>query len=132
MDPPEVTEFLAALPDDRRTTLTRVHEVIRTAAPELEPAVTGSMLGYGKFHYRYATGREGDAYVVSLASQKRHVSLYLNATVDGAYVAEANAARLGKVSVGKSCVRFKTADDLDLDVLAEVIRIAAASPASAG
>ena len=131
-DPPEVRAFLAALPEDRRPTLTRVHEVIRAAAPELEPAVTGAMLGYGPFRYHYASGREGDAYVVNLANQKRHVSLYFNATVDGAYVAEANAGRLGNVSVGKSCVRFRTVDDLDLDVLAEVVRTAAASSASAG
>lgn len=131
-DPPEVAAFLAALPGARRGILTRVHEVIRTAAPQLEPAVTGNMLGYGPFHYRYATGREGDAYVVNVASQKRYVSLYLNATVDGAYLAEANADRLGKVSVGKSCVRFTKLDDLDLDVLAELVRTAARSPASTG
>ena len=131
-DPPEVAEFLAALPDDRRAVLQRVHEVIRSAAPQLEPAVTGKMLGYGPFHYRYATGREGDTYVVSLASQKQYVSLYLCAAVDGSYLAEANAARLGNVSVGKSCVRFRKVEDLDLDVLAELVRTAAANPASAG
>ena len=131
-DPPEVGRFLADLPEDRRAILTRVHEVIRTAAPGLEPAVAGKMLNYGPFHYRYATGREGDAYVVSLASQKRYVSLYICAVVDGAYLAEANAGRLGKVSVGKSCVRFNKVEDLDLDVLAEVVRTAAENPASAG
>lgn len=131
-DPPEVAEFLAALPEDRRAILTRVHEVIRTAAPQVEPAVTGNMLGYGPFHYRYATGREGDAYVVNLASQKRYVSLYVNATVNGGYLAEANADRLGKVSVGKSCVRFTKLEDLDLDALAELVRTAAENPASAG
>jgi uncharacterized protein YdhG (YjbR/CyaY superfamily) len=128
----KVKDFLAALPEDRRAVLTRVHEVIRTAAPELEPAVAGNMIGYGPFHYRYASGREGDTYVVALASQKRHVSLYLNAVVDGAYVAEANADRLGKVSVGKSCIRFKALDDLDLAVVAELVRTAAQHPASAG
>lgn len=128
-DPAEVTEFLAALPDDRRMILTRVHELIRSAAPELEPAVAGKMLGYGPFHYRYASGREGDTYVVSLASQKQYVSLYLNCTVDGAYLAEANASRLGRASVGKSCIRFKKVDDLDLSVVAELVKTAADNPA---
>ncbi len=85
------------------------------------------MLGYGSYHYRYATGREGDAFAIGLANQKQYVSLYLNATVDGAYLAETNAGRLGKVSVGKSCVRFKKLDDLDLDVVAELVRTAADS-----
>lgn len=131
-DPPEVADFLAGVPEDRRPLLERVHEVIRAAAPQLEPAVAGGMLGYGPFHYRYATGREGDTYVVSLANQKRYVSLYLCATTDDGYLAEANAERLGNVSVGKSCIRFKKLEDLDLDVLAELVRTAAANPASAG
>lgn len=126
-DPAEVTAFLAALPEERRPILQRVHEVIRAAAPGLEPSVAGKMLGYGPFHYRYATGREGDAYVVNLASQKQYVSLYLNATAGDAYLAEANAHRLGKASVGKSCIRFKRLEDVDLDVLAELIGTAADS-----
>ena len=131
-DPAEVSAFLAALPEDRRPILERVHQVIRSAAPGLEPSVAGKMLGYGPFHYRYATGREGDAYVVNLASQKQYVSLYLNATAGDGYLAEANAPRLGKVSVGKSCIRFKRLEDLDLDVVAELVRTAAENPASAG
>ena len=126
-DPPAVAEYLAALPEERRGAVSRVHEVIRRAAPELEPALWGKMLGYGKYHYRYATGREGDFYVVGLANQKQYVSLYLCATVDGAYLAESNAGRLGKVSVGKSCIRFKKLEDLDLDVVAELVRAAADS-----
>ena len=124
-DPAPVKEFLAALPEDRRPIVQRVHEVIRAAAPQLTPAVAGGMLGYGPFHYRYASGREGDTFVVSLASQKRYVSLYLSATADGAYLAESNADRLGNVSVGKSCIRFKKLEDLDLDVLGELVRTSA-------
>ena len=127
-DPPAVADHLAGLPEDRRAILTRVHDVIRRTAPELEPALWGNMLGYGSYHYRYASGREGDAYVVGLASQKQYVSLYLCATVDGGYLAEENADRLGqKVSVGKSCIRFKKLDDIDLDVVAELVRTAADS-----
>ncbi|MGI8807343.1 MAG: DUF1801 domain-containing protein [Acidimicrobiales bacterium] len=127
VDPPEVAAFLAALPDDRQETVARVHDVIRRAAPELKPALWDKMLGYGRYPYRYASGREGEFYVVGLASQKQYVSLYLCATVDGGYLAEANADRLGKVSVGKSCVRFKKLDDLDLEVVAELVRRAADS-----
>ena len=126
-DPPAVVDFLTSLPDERRGAVSAVHEVIRRAAPELEPALWGKMLGYGTYHYRYASGREGDFYVVGLANQKQYVSLYLCAAVDGAYLAETNAGRLGKVSVGKSCVRFKKLEDLDLDVVAELVRTAADS-----
>lgn len=123
--PEPVAEFLAALPDDRRPILQAVHDLIRTTAPTLQPAMWNAMIGYGSYHYRYASGREGDWPVIGLANQKRYVSVYLCATVDGAYLPEANAHRLGKVSVGKSCIRFRRLTDLDLDVLAELIRTAA-------
>jgi Domain of unknown function (DU1801) len=122
-----VREYLAALPDGRRQAMTEVHGVIRRAAPQLECSMAGAMIGYGPFHYRYASGREGDTFIVSLANQKRHVSLYLCAEVDGEYLAEANADRLGHVSVGKSCIRFTKLENLDLDVTAELVRLAAAS-----
>ena len=65
---------------------------------------------------------------MGLASQKQYVSLYLCATVDGGYLAEENADRLGaKVSVGKSCIRFKRLSDIDLEVVAELVRTAADS-----
>jgi hypothetical protein len=124
-DDPAVTGFLDSIPAKRRPIVATVHDVIRKAAPELEPPVWNDMLGYGKYHYRYASGREGDSYVVGLANQKRYVSLYLCGVVDGRYVAEANAERLGKVSVGKSCVRFTKIEDLNLDVVAELVRLTA-------
>jgi uncharacterized protein YdhG (YjbR/CyaY superfamily) len=123
--PPVVTEYLASLPPERQAIVAKVDEVIRAAAPELDPARWGGMLGYGHHHYRYTTGREGDTFVVGLASQKQCVSLYLPAVVDDRDVAEANADRLGKVSVGKSCVRFKKIEDLDLSVVSELVRTTA-------
>ena len=90
------------------------------------------MIGYGFMHYRYQSGREGDWFVVGLANQKQYVSLYLCAAIDGQYLAEANAARLGKVSVGRGCIRFKKLDDLDLNVVGELVRTTADAVTSGG
>ena len=79
------------------------------------------MLGYGRFHYRYDSGREGDASLVALSSRKQYISLYVLCTDEGAYLAERYADRLPKASIGKSCVRFKRTDDLDLDVLRDLL-----------
>ena len=76
----------------------------------------------------YATGREGDAAVVGLASNKRHISLYVHSVVDGRYLAEAYAPRLPKASVGRSCIRVRRATDLDPAVVAELLREAVAHP----
>ena len=101
------TQYLASLTADRKKALTSLHRAIRQAAPDLKPLIIHGMLGYGKKHYKYDSGREGDTAIVCLASQKQHISLYLMACDDTGYLAEQNKARLGKVSVGKSCIRFK-------------------------
>ena len=62
---PTVDEFFADLPEDRRATMTTVHQAIRKAVPKLVPVMMSGMgsspiLGYGKYHYKSASGREGD------------------------------------------------------------------------
>ena len=88
------------------------------------------MTGYGPFHYRYASGREGDAHRVAVAARKHGISLYVLAlTEDGEYLAEARAGQFPKANVGKSCIRFKRLDDLDLDALRALLQEAGRLPA---
>ncbi len=114
-------DYIAALDEPRRADIAQLHRLIRETVPDLEPAVDAGMIGYGRFHYRYASGREGDASLISLASRKRYISLYVLCTVEGGYLAEQYAERLPKASIGKSCVRFKRTDDVDLGVLRELV-----------
>ena len=120
--------YIAALDEPRRSEIRTLHELIRRAVPQLEPTMAFGILGYGTYHYRYASGREGDSTVVGLASNKRYISLYVAGEVDGGPLAEAFAPRLPKASIGKSCVRVRRAADLDPDVLVELLREAAAHP----
>jgi hypothetical protein len=121
-----VDDYLASLPNGRREIVTRVHEVVSEAVPELEARMWKTFIGYGTYHYRYASGREGDWFPIGLTNNKSYVSLYFCAAEGDGYLAEKNQDRLGEVSVGKSCVRFKKLEDLDLDVVAELARRAAA------
>ena len=115
-------QYFAASPEPKRTDLARLHALIRENAPSFEPFAMGSMIGYGKYHYRYASGREGDTCRVGLASNKTGISVYVQAVDASGYLAEQAKARLGKASVGKSCIRFKRLSDIQLDVLAAVLR----------
>ena len=73
------------------------------------------MLGYRLIPYRPRSARTTTRVpLIALAPQKRHLSLYVCAVVDGAYLAEARADRLGKVSCGKSCIRFTSLDRVDI------------------
>lgn len=118
-------DYLASLPQPRRKTLDTIHKAIRAAVPALKPHIMHGMLGYGMYHYKYASGREGDWFIIGLASQKNYVSLYICACDKDGYLAEKNKDRLGKVSVGRSCNRFKKLEDLNLKVAVELVRKAA-------
>ena len=118
-------QYLASLPADRRAALEPIHRAILKAVPRLKPFIVYGMLGYGPYHYRYASGREGDGSVVALASQKQYISLYISGTENGECIAEKNRHLLGKVSVGKVCVRFKKREDLNLPEALKLIRRAA-------
>lgn len=112
-----------------------IDKVVRRTAPQLLPRLEGRMLGYGRFHYRYESGRSGHTFVTALMDGAQALSVYLLGGQGDQYLAEANAARLGtsagKPSVGKSCIRVKRLDHLDLDVYAELLTVAAAQHAEA-
>ncbi len=96
------------------------------------------MIGYGKMPYRSyreiacstwlvancksKSGREGEWYTLGLASQKNYISIYSCAMKDGEYLAESSKGKLGKASVGKSCIRYKKFEDIPWDNLQGVIK----------
>jgi hypothetical protein len=124
---PSPASYIAALPAPHRAEVARIHELIRKTVPSLAPSVALGMIGYGAYHYRYASGREGDSFRVGVASRANGISVYVAAFEDGAYVAERMAKELGKVRVGRSCVRFKRVDDLDLGAFIRLLQKAATS-----
>ena len=119
----------------RAEELRRVDALIMAAAPgidrQLVPAGSGQMLGYGLMPYRPRSATETTTWpLIALAAQKRHLSLYVSAVVDGGYLAEQRADRLGKVSCGKSCIRFTRLDRVDEAELTILLRDAVAATSS--
>lgn len=127
-----VEEYLANVPAERKAIIDFMHEFIQKAAPSLKPHFAYNMLGYGSFPYTNYKKEEIEWPVVSLANQKNYVSVYVCAVDDGEYIAEKHKDKLGKVSVGKSCIRFKKLEDLNLDELKKVIRTAEKKPGLVG
>jgi hypothetical protein len=114
-------EYIAGVDDKRRPDIAALDALIRQHAPKLEPVISGGMLGYGPFHYRYASGREGDACTLSLASNASYISLYCFAADADGFVAGRYVDRLPKASIGKTCVRFRKLADLDEKALVALI-----------
>ena len=115
------TRYIASVPDDRRPAIRKLHRLIRKTAPSLKPHIQHRMLGYGSANSAGKTGHNGNAFVIGLANQKNHLALYFCVTENGNYLAENYAEELGKVNCGKSCVRFRTIEDLNLEVVAELV-----------
>jgi len=132
--PDDIDAWFAAA-GEREAELRRVDALVMAAAPDIDrqlvPAGSSAMLGYGLMPYRPKSARETTMWpLISLAAQKRHLSLYVSAVVDGRYLAESRAERLGKVSCGKSCIRFTSLDRVDADELSTLVRDAVATTAA--
>lgn len=127
-----VEEYLAALPEERKEIIMFLHQFIQKAAPTLKPHFASNMLGYGSFPYKNYKKQMIEWPIVALANQKNYVSVYVCSVDKGKYVAEEYKHALGKVSVGKSCIRFKKLKDVNLPVLKKVLQIAAKKPGLVG
>lgn len=123
-----VEEYLAMVPEDRKETIDFLHGFIQEAVPELKVIFAYNMIGYGPFKYLNYKKEEIDWPVISMANQKNYISIYVCAVADGGYLAEAHKDKLGKVSVGKSCIRFKKLEDVNLSELKKILQMAAKNP----
>jgi uncharacterized protein YdhG (YjbR/CyaY superfamily) len=100
-------EYFAMLPAERKEPMEFLHKFIQKTAPSLKPNFAYNMPGYGSFKYKNYKKEIIDWPTISLASQKNYMSLYICAIDKDGYIAEKYKKALGKVSVGKSCIRFK-------------------------
>jgi hypothetical protein len=114
-------EYIAKIEEPRRDQIQQLHDFIRKAIPQQKPYIISGMIGYGSFHYKSKSGREGDWCIIALASQKNYISVYICATDGKEYVAEKYKKELPKTDIGRSCIRFKKIEDIDLEVLKKVI-----------
>lgn len=122
-----VEEYLSELPDDRRAALAAVRKTVLKNLPE---GYTETMQ-YGMISYVVPLETCPDTYngqplaIVSLASQKNHMSIYLMGVYGNSeterWFRERWTASGKKLDMGKSCLRFKKLDDLALDVVGEVV-----------
>lgn len=127
-----IKEYFDNLPEDRRESMEFLDRLILKTAPSLKPNFFYNMPGYGMFKYKNYKQEIIDWPIIALASQKNYISLYICAVENGEYIAEKHQDELGKVSVGKSCIRFKKIEDLNLEALKEVIKLAEKYPGLVG
>lgn len=114
-----VTAFVDKLAEPaRRSDATALIGLMQRATGE-EPRMWGpSIIGFGSYHYKYESGREGDTVLVGFSPRKPATVLY---GVLGCENAEALLAKLGKHTTGKGCLYVKKLSDVDRKVLGQLI-----------
>lgn len=114
-----VDKFLNRIEDAGRRTECRIVLELMQDATGCAPRMWGdSIVGFGTYHYRYASGREGDWFLTGFSPRKQNLTLYIMAGFDRY---EELMLRLGKYKTGKSCLYLKRLSDIDLSVLRELV-----------
>jgi hypothetical protein len=114
-----VTAFLAALTDsNRRADAKALVKLMQDASGEKATMWGPSIVGFGSYHYKYDSGREGDMPIVALSPRKAATVLY---GLSGASDSKALLPKLGKHTTGKGCVYIKELADVDQKVLTAMV-----------
>ncbi len=112
--------FLAAVTPQAKAADAQALDALFRKATGWQPQMWGpSIVGYGAYRYRYASGREGDFLATGFAPRVHGFSIYI---MPGYADFKDIMARIGKHKMGKSCLEIKRLSDIDIDVLGELIR----------
>ncbi|MEV4537916.1 DUF1801 domain-containing protein [Asanoa sp. NPDC049518] len=115
-----VEPFLAAVADERRQADARALAALMAEVTGEPPALWGGgIVGFGSYHYRYESGREGDAPLVGFAPRKTRLVVYLEAGYEARY--PETLAALGPHETGKGCLYLKRLADVDEGALRELV-----------
>jgi hypothetical protein len=114
-----VKKFLDSVPDEtkRKDSYTLV-ELMQKATGEPPKMWGPSIVGFGSYHYKYASGREGDSPLVGFSPRKQYLTLYV---IDDWDKYKEFRANLGKHSISKSCLYIKRLSDVNMPALKKII-----------
>jgi hypothetical protein len=122
-----VEGYLGAIADETRRRDCQALAQLMTRATKHPPKMWGtSIVGFGSYHYRYESGREGDSCLVGFSSRRGDVRIYLLAEFPGD---EALLAKLGKHTRGKGCLYIRSLADVDPKVLEKIVAASASERA---
>ena len=115
----DVYEFLDGVSNEtRKNDSYKVLELMQTATG-VEPKMWGdSIVGFASYHYKYASGREGDWFLTGFSPRKQSLTLYI---MPGFDEYEALLEELGKHKIGKSCLYINKLEDVDISVLRKLV-----------
>ena len=110
-----VTEFLKTVEDPvKRKDCHTLKRLMRKTTGRPPKMWGSSIVGFGKYHYKYESGREGNFFITGFSPRKQNLTIYI---MPGFSRYAAGMEKLGKHKTGKSCLYIKSLDDIDMDIL---------------
>lgn len=116
----DVNEFINSIESElKRNDSFKIIEMMKKITKS-EPKMWGdSIIGFGNYHYKYASGREGDWFLCGFSPRKQNLSIYI---MSGFNKYENILSKLGKHKTGKGCLYVKNLEEIDLKVLENLIK----------
>ena len=127
-----VEEYLLMVPNDRKKDIDFLHDFIQKSVPKLKPYYASNMIGYGSFFYLDSKKQKKDWPIISLANQKNYITIYVCALIEDKLAAAEYKKDLGKLTKSLSCIRFKNIEEIKLETLKTVLKLAEKNPGVAG
>ena len=117
----DVKKYLDAVEDEKKRSDSFTITALMQEVSGYEPCMWGdNIIGFGNYHYKYASGREGDWFLCGFSPRKQALTLYI---MSGFELYEDLLQKLGKFKTGKSCLYVKKLEDINLEVLSELVRL---------
>jgi hypothetical protein len=115
-----VKAFLDSIDDEKkRQDSYRILELMKQVTGEEAQMWGDSIVGFGSYHYKYASGREGDWFLTGFSPRKQTITLYIMAGFDQY---EALMNQMGKYKTGKACLYIKKLEDINTQTLRELVK----------
>jgi hypothetical protein len=129
----QIKNYIASQPETKRVDMQALHRAIMGVMPGCKlwfldgknsgnKIVSNPNIGYGVQIIKYADGKTREFYQIGMSANTTGISVYIMGVKDKKYLAETYGKKLGKASVSGYCIKFKTLNDINIDVLQAAIR----------
>ncbi|MEI6060825.1 MAG: DUF1801 domain-containing protein [Bacteroidota bacterium] len=132
----QIREYISCQPEPKRSEMQELHRTILEIMPACKlwfldgknsenKIVSNPNIGYGLHTINYADGKTKEFYQIGISANKTGISVYILGIQDKTYLARTYGEKLGKASMSGYCIKFKTLNDIHIDILEAAIRYGA-------
>ena len=129
----QIKEYITSQPEPKRSDMQALHRLILEVMPTCKlwfldgknsenQTVSNPNIGYGLYTIKYADGKTREFYQIGISANKTGISVYILGINDKTYLAKTYGKKIGKASVTGYCIKFKTLDEINIDILQAAIR----------